>query len=506
MDTEIELKFLVSDTVISQLPALITKFAKKVSNKPARNLQNAYFDTSSRELRALDIGLRTRCADGVCEQTIKLAGKVVGGLHQRPEFNIPIPNNRPNLSLFDPSIWPMGMQPNTIAENLFPIFSTNFVRRTWLIETESGSQIELVLDKGEIAASGQVESICEVEVELVSGEREALFEFARQLIDLSGVRLGLYSKAARGYRLADNNPLQADFDMGVVPLTAHDSQEEALEKCIQYGIEFVQKHEQCYVQEPNLTTLKRIVDGVSVIRHAFWLFEAIVDKQQISPLRKELKWLLQTLSWVEGGIQLELFTSRKHAYYKRISSEAELEQVVVNLQQEQPKFDDLLALFQSARYNHLILSLTIWLVEKGWRKTWSQNEMNAASTPVKELAAEMFAKDWLEMQHLLPPQDVSAEDYLAKQVKLHRNLLSGCCLGGLFEGDQRETFRAPWLDIIYGMDELATLKFLKQLCTEQAEQEKFESILAWLEQKTQGLVSAMEQSRQVSQKLEPYWQ
>ena len=84
MDTEIELKFLVSEKVITQLPALITQFAKKVTNYPARNLLNAYFDTPSRELRALDIGLRTRCCDNECEQTIKLAGQVVGGLHQRP--------------------------------------------------------------------------------------------------------------------------------------------------------------------------------------------------------------------------------------------------------------------------------------------------------------------------------------------------------------------------------------------------------------------------------------
>jgi len=87
MDTEIELKFLVSDAVVPLIPSLITQFAKTVINKPSRSLQNAYYDTPSRELRALDIGFRTRCADSKCEQTIKLAGEVVGGLHQRPEYN-----------------------------------------------------------------------------------------------------------------------------------------------------------------------------------------------------------------------------------------------------------------------------------------------------------------------------------------------------------------------------------------------------------------------------------
>ncbi|MFM9598146.1 inorganic triphosphatase, partial [Streptomyces scabiei] len=77
-------------------------------------------------------------------------------LHQRPEYNLPLESNRPDISAFDSSIWPHGMQVSAIAANLYPIFSTNFIRRTWLIETDSGAKIEVVLDKGEISASGQM--------------------------------------------------------------------------------------------------------------------------------------------------------------------------------------------------------------------------------------------------------------------------------------------------------------------------------------------------------------
>lgn len=506
MDTEIELKFLVSEHVISQLPALITQFSKKVSNKASRNLQNAYFDTPSRELRALDIGLRTRCVDGECEQTVKLAGKVVGGFHQRPEYNVPISSSRPNIALFDSAIWPAGIEPNAISSNLFSIFNTNFIRRTWLLETESGTEIELVLDKGDILVSGQSVPICEVEMELISGDRSELFELANKLIGCSEVRLGLYSKAARGYRLADDMPLVADAFLGYVQLDETATQERALEKCLQYGIEFVQKHEQCYIDAPKLKTLKRIVDGVSLIRHSFWLFEQVADKQVTKSLRKELKWLLETFSWVETAIQLRMFTSKKHAFHKRISAEPELEQVIDKLKSEQPSRESLLAIFHSSRYNQLILDLTRFLIEKRWRESWDQEQVLAASKPVKEIAAKLFENDWQEMQHLLPHDVVSAESYIAKRQKLHRNLLSGCCLGQLFEGALRDEFRGPWLDIIHGMDELATYDYLKQLCESQQEPDRFKSILLWLEQKNDGLLAAMEHSRLASQKLEPYWQ
>ena len=55
--------------------------------------------------------------------------------------------------MFDANIWPEGLEPKAISANLYSIFNTHFIRRTWHIETQSGSQIELVLDKGEIAVS-----------------------------------------------------------------------------------------------------------------------------------------------------------------------------------------------------------------------------------------------------------------------------------------------------------------------------------------------------------------
>ena len=386
MDTEIELKFLVSDAVIPLIPSLITQFAKTVINKPSRSLQNAYYDTPSRELRALDIGFRTRCADSQCEQTIKLAGEVVGGLHQRPEYNLPIDSNRPNLMAFNVDIWPHGMQVSSISQNLYPIFSTNFIRRTWLIETETGGKIEVVLDKGEIAAAGQIEVISELEIELIEGSRNELFALADKLVSQSCIRLGLYSKAARGYRLADDKPLKPSKSIGFVQLTNTSSQEKALMEAMNFGIRFVQKHEQCYFDKPSLKTLKRVTDGISLIRHTFWLYDDIVSKENTEYLRTELKWLLSELAWVENAIQLKTYTSKRHAFYKKINAAPALAQVINDLKELQPSIDDINALFHSARYNRLLLSLTTWLIDKQWRKDWGQVELQASEKPVLSIS------------------------------------------------------------------------------------------------------------------------
>jgi triphosphatase len=90
-------------------------------------------------------------------------------------------------------------------------------------------------------------------------------------------------------------------------------------------------------------------------------------------------------------------------------------------------------------------------------------------------------------------------------MRLENSLLSGNCLGSLFEKDERSEFRIPWLDISHGMYELSTLEYLKQLCAGQ-DDEELAKIQSWLERKSEFLVDAMEQSRLASYKISPYWQ
>ncbi|CCQ09471.1 Adenylate cyclase [Pseudoalteromonas luteoviolacea B = ATCC 29581] len=505
MDTEIELKFLLSDNEVPLVPGLLMQFAKTVNNKPTKHLQNAYFDTPERDLRKFDIGLRTRCSDEQCEQTVKLAGEVVGGLHQRPEYNLPIDGGKPDLCAFERGIWPEALPFDEIVANIQPIFSTNFTRRKWVIETDNGSVLEVVLDKGQVTAGNQHEIISELEVELIEGHRDDVFTFAEHLIGKLGVRLGLYSKAARGYRMADNKPLLANKSLSFVPLEKRATVEEAFEAALGYAIRFVQKHEQCYFDEPKLKTLKRVLDGISLIRHIFWLFDEIVDKSATEHLRKELKWLVGELSWVEHAMQLKTYTSKRHAYCKKINNAPELAQVIRDLQDVQPSITDIQDLFHCSRYNLLVLSLTRWLLDKAWRKSWNQKAAVTAERAIIDIAGELFERDWQQLKQMLKSEgSFKSVDYLNLKQHLENTMLNGNCLSTLYDKEDRRAFRTPWIDILYGVYELQTLSYLKQLCVGQGD-EQLEEIRTWLEQKANFLVTAMEQSRIASLENSPYW-
>ena len=85
-----------------------------------------------------------------------------------------------------------------IAEALIPTFSTDFIRHQWLIEINQ-SQIEVVLDQGEVENPFGSEKICELEFELKIGTLVDIFQLIEQMPQLNGMWLSSLSKAQRGY-------------------------------------------------------------------------------------------------------------------------------------------------------------------------------------------------------------------------------------------------------------------------------------------------------------------
>jgi len=64
-----------------------------------------------------------------------------------------------------------------------------------------GAQIELCMDHGEVRTEQRSTAICELELELKSGEPAQLFELALALLEIVPFELEPVSKAEQGYRL-----------------------------------------------------------------------------------------------------------------------------------------------------------------------------------------------------------------------------------------------------------------------------------------------------------------
>lgn len=212
MEYEIELKLLTNEHAGEIIEKkLLPQLNAKVTQETLV-LTNHYFDSPDRTLRRHDIGLRIRGNNQTFEQTLKTAGKSMGGLHQRPEYNVSLDESKkqnvevPDLSLFPSSAWPKTIVLDDLQLRIETLFTTHFERKVYLLEFSDGDIVELVWDQGEVTCGNKRSPICEIEMELKIGAPKALFDLAKRIVGLVPTSIGTDSKAARGYQLLDGLP------------------------------------------------------------------------------------------------------------------------------------------------------------------------------------------------------------------------------------------------------------------------------------------------------------
>ena len=245
MAQEIELKFIVEKDSADALRQHLNTLSGE-HHEPVQ-LLNIYYETPDNWLRNHDMGLRIRGANGRYEMTMKIAGRVVGGLHQRPEYNIDISKPELELDRFPAEVWPEGTLPATLSAEAQPLFSTDFWREKWLV-TEGKSRIEIAFDRGEIKAGEEQEPICELELELLDGDASDVLKLARKLVNQPGLRQGSLSKAARGYHLAAGNAPRVLREPPILRVVPKASVEQGMEAALELALSQWQYHEELWVR------------------------------------------------------------------------------------------------------------------------------------------------------------------------------------------------------------------------------------------------------------------
>lgn len=196
MENEIELKIMLDEQNIAPVSEWLAK--QHILDERETTLGNTYFDTPEQYFAQNQMGFRVRSKNQHYEMTLKTKGEIVGGLHIRPEYNLPLENEKPDFKRLISHFNLQIEQAEQISANLQPTFSTDFLRHQWLIEINQ-SQIEVVLDQGEVKNPFGSEKICELEFELKIGTLADIFQLIEQMPKLDGMWLSSLSKAQRGY-------------------------------------------------------------------------------------------------------------------------------------------------------------------------------------------------------------------------------------------------------------------------------------------------------------------
>tara|TARA_R110001583_G_scaffold6499_2_gene32844 strand:+ start:30558 stop:32069 length:1512 start_codon:yes stop_codon:yes gene_type:complete len=498
METEIEIKFFFNAHFADELLDKISQYT--VISHKNQMLYNVYFETPLRALRAMDMGLRVRRIDDQCTQTIKTSGRVIGGLHQRPEYNEPIEGLHPELSRFNSKIWPINCNLSQLQEQISPLFSTDFRRLHWLLEMQDGTLIEVAYDNGKIIASQGESDICEIELELVKGDESKLFVLAQDIASLPQVRLGNVSKAQRGYMLTEGaHFLVKPIDFSVLN---HDmSLHEALSVNFQHGLKHLQYHENCYLEGGDFSALVELQKSIMFLHQNIHLFKEAGTSFVGCAWVEDLQWLARSFSWVDERLVFQNLLENKAYYIRKLPRLKQLQKNLRLADQALPSEEDIFNLLHSSRYCHFVLGLTEWLIqlEKAPPKEPEAMSLMAFSDTV-------LTDGWSKLKVALSTEPLlSIDNLLSHQGLLAANLMTGFSFGSLFNAEKITEYCYPWLDIYQGIHELSMLDAIYELAVDEENSESQTEYFKWVKRKQYSLLSAIEQSKQRALLNEMYW-
>ena len=499
---EIELKFITPHHAVNAfadnvIPAL-TQLGMQVATAQQMQLQNDYYDTPEHDFQKHKIGFRVRGNDGVFEQTLKTRGKISGGLHERAEYNIDLDEATPDLTLFDASVWPKGFKASTANTRLERQFSTNFARTAYDVSYD-GSVVEVVLDEGE-ATTGKTQSpINEIELELKQGEVSAVFAIAEVINSILPVTVSDVSKAAQGYQLLNGVKAHIEPMPDFLPLPPQVSTEQAFTAAAQQALTHWQHHEHLYLQTGSVKMLGEVARSIRLLLQCVSLYLPVLQCPQLLELHSLLMKYTPRWLWQDDLQSLRYLTARKSLFNKCLSRHPSLQSYIQGRKAGLVQAHDPEGLFYSTQSTEIKLCVTRLLHELPWRQ-----ESNHYATPAIEHARGWLSQGWQTVQQSMPSaRSMAAANYTAVEIVLRQTLWNGYLLAELFNGE-KEAFRAPWLDIITGIEELKALTMLEAMIQD-VEPDDAPELNEWVAQKTRSLLAVMERTRLMGMQGETYW-
>jgi triphosphatase len=390
MNEEIELKLALQPEHVERLRRHPILRALKLGRGSTQRLVSVYYDTPAFTLMRNKVALRVRQVGGEHIQTIKRdAGEGESRL-ARGEWEQPIEGDRPDLSGVEDMALRRLIEPHEASGELNPVFTTEFLRRTWPLRL-GASEIECALDIGEIKANGTSQALCEVEFELKAGEASELFELAREINRTVPLRLEPTSKAARGYSLvagtlpAPQRGVPVRLAQG---MTVREGVAAVARACIDHIVANVDSAH--HGADPEGVHQLRV--GIRRLRAALAIFRDAIPEEERAGLSEDLRWLQRELGPAREWDVLIEETIRPAA--KRLAA-PDMDALIALAEEHRVQgYERAREALNEARYTDLLLRLESYIdAHRGNGNGSAQRVNGEAGTlerPLPEFAAEVL--------------------------------------------------------------------------------------------------------------------
>jgi triphosphatase len=393
MAVETELKLRIAPEQLAKLRRHALLKAHSVTRPTTRRLYNIYYDTQKLELHKSEMALRLRHAGRQWLQTLKGGGSVKAGLHQRNEWEVPASGAALDFSLPQAAELEEHL-PLSLRKKLQPVFVTDFSRSSRMMLWQD-AQIELCMDQGEVSTEQHSMPICELELELKSGDPQQLFELALAILEIVPFELEVVSKAEQGYRLLSGyteHPVK-----GVSPTLARtDTLADVLKTLIWSCLQHFQNNLRGAMGSDDAEYLHQMRVALRRLRVVLRMAEKVRADKQLAELSKDISALCVALG---HNREWDVFIAQTlQPMCSRMGGHAGLLALLAASERQRAAcYAALRGAAQARELQRLLLRFAIWMNGTYWQQAETVQPAQDFATRRLHKLAERFAESG---QHL----------------------------------------------------------------------------------------------------------
>jgi len=437
MAIETELKLRIAPEQLARLKRHALLKEHQVTRPATRRLYNIYYDTPKLELHQSGMALRLRRVGRQWLQTLKGGGSVKAGLHQRNEWEVPVHGAALDFSASQSAEWDQHL-PKPLRKKLQPVFVTDFFRSSRMLLWQ-GAQIELCMDQGEVRTEQRGIPICELELELKSGQPQQLFELALAILDIVPFELEVVSKAEQGYRLLSGyteHPAKA----AAVSLTRTDTLADVLQSLMWPCLLHLQSNLRGAMAGDEAEYLHQMRVALRRLRVVLRMAEKLRADEQLAALSKEVAALCVALGRIR---EWDVFIAQTvRPMCSRMAGHAGLQALLAASERQRDACHAALRGETQAReMQRLILRFAIWMNGPYWQQQQVLPQAHDFATSRLQKLARRFAKSGQHLNTLDAPR-LHALRILAKKLRYSAEFFSG-----LYDRQKARSFLAALSEV-----------------------------------------------------------
>ncbi len=260
----------------------------------SKRVVTTYYDTGDFAFRRRGFALRVREAGGSIVQTVKTSAATSALVKDRQELDTALTTPEPDPSAVTAPVFQQIIAEQLGVKDLKRLFRTVIDRQTCHFRFPDNTILELCMDRGVVHAGGRAKPVSELELELVRGTPDALYEAARDIAGAVPVRIGVYSKADRGYHLFENKnaPIQNARPVLLAQgTTVGAASQEIIAACLSHAL----ANEPAVVEDGRVEGIHQMRVGLRRLRAALALFAKPLRQRALADLGAEARALAARL-------------------------------------------------------------------------------------------------------------------------------------------------------------------------------------------------------------------